>query len=182
MVPDDNLLSVPAAILAPMEAVQIIAASLVAIVTVIVFVQHQLERRRTRREKDEYRRWLTRRRHQLLAGECRPVEDHELVHAAQAVAEGCLAWAPGGRALDLPSQDSEVTGETLRLRYCARLLATSEPPSRGRDRGLYFIARERFESDLVASVVEKHAGNTEKAARELGIGLSTTKEKLQAAC
>jgi DNA-binding NtrC family response regulator len=129
------------------------------------------------------RLWLTRRRRQLLAGECPPVEDHELVHAAQAVAEGCLAWAPGGRALDLPSQDSEVAGDTLRLRYCARLLANSELPSRRRrDCGPYFMARERFESDLIASVVEKHAGNKEKAARELGISLSTTNEKLRAAC
>jgi transcriptional regulator with PAS, ATPase and Fis domain len=44
------------------------------------------------------------------------------------------------------------------------------------------MARERFESDLIASVVEKHAGNKEKAARELGISLSTTNEKLRAAC
>jgi hypothetical protein len=34
-----------------MEAVQIIAASMVAIVTVVLFVQRQLDRRQTRCEK-----------------------------------------------------------------------------------------------------------------------------------
>ena len=47
------------------------------------------------------------------------------------------------------------------------------------ERGLYFLAREQFERYLVRLMVNRLRGDKEAAARALGIGLSTVKEKLK---
>ncbi len=48
-----------------------------------------------------------------------------------------------------------------------------------RDRGLYFLARDQFERYLVRLMVKRFRGDKESAAKALGIGLSTVKEKLR---
>jgi DNA-binding NtrC family response regulator len=47
------------------------------------------------------------------------------------------------------------------------------------ERGLYFLARDQFERYLVRLTVNRFRGDKEAAARALGIGLSTLKEKLR---
>jgi DNA-binding NtrC family response regulator len=47
------------------------------------------------------------------------------------------------------------------------------------ERGLYFLAREQFERYIVRLMVNRFRGDKEAAARALGIGLSTLKEKLR---
>jgi DNA-binding protein Fis len=48
----------------------------------------------------------------------------------------------------------------------------------GEDR-LYFLARDQFERYLVRLMVRRYSGDRRRAAQELGVSLSTIKQKLR---
>jgi DNA-binding NtrC family response regulator len=65
------------------------------------------------------------------------------------------------------------------LNRMANRVAKRSQRQEGGDRGLYFLAREQFERYIVRLMVNRFRGDKDAAARALGIGLSTLKEKLR---
>ena len=63
-----------------------------------------------------------------------------------------------------------------RLRASRKAASEAQREHGGR---LYFLAREQFERYLVRLMVNRHSGSKRAAAKALGIGLSTVKEKVR---
>ncbi len=78
----------------------------------------------------------------------------------------------------------EITADDIPPEYCLPNLnrLANELAKRTHERHggrLYFLARDQFERYLVRLMVRRHSGNKHAAARALGIGISTVKEKLK---
>jgi DNA-binding NtrC family response regulator len=82
-----------------------------------------------------------------------------------------------GRSIVLDDIPPEYVLPTLN-RMANRVAKRTQRRGEG-ERGLYFLAREQFERYIVRLMVNRFRGDKEAAARALGIGLSTLKEKLR---